>query len=217
MTVRVLLADDHPIVRDGLSAVLARHEDLQLVGETGDGLEVMTMVKRLQPDVLVLDLVMPGLGGLEIANLVRQDAPQTRVVILSRHDNEAYAAAALQAGALAYVVKKSASDELLRAIRAAFAGDQYISPILSTKALLDYQNQLSESQDPDPQKTLTPRERQVLHLITEGLTNRQIAHRLEISPRTVEMHRANLTRKLGVQSAAELIRYALQHGIIPPD
>ena len=217
MTVRVLLADDHPIVRDGLSAVLARHEDLQLVGETGDGLEVISMVKRLQPDVLVLDLVMPGLGGLEIANLVRQEMPRTRVVILSRHDNEAYAAAALQAGALAYVVKKSASEELLRAIRAAFAGDQYISPILSTKALQDYQNQLSESKDPDPQKTLTPRERQVLHLITEGLTNRQIAHRLEISPRTVEMHRANLTRKLGVQSAAELIRYALQHGIIPPD
>ena len=217
MTVRVFLADDHPIVRDGLSSMLARHKEFQLVGETGDGLEVLPMVKRLKPDVLVLDLVMPGLGGLEIANQVREEVPFTRVVILSRHDNEAYAAAALQAGALAYVVKKSASEELLRAIRAAFAGEQYISPNLSTKALQEYQNQRSISQETDPQKTLTPRERQVLHLVTEGLTNRQIAHRLEISPRTVEMHRANLTRKLGVQSAAELVRYALQHGIIPPD
>ncbi len=217
MTIKVLLADDHPIVRAGLQAVLAAHPNLKLVGETGDGLEVMPMVSRLDPDVLVLDLMMPGLGGLEIAEQARRSAPQTRVVILSMHDNEAYVVAALQAGALGYVLKKSASGELIRAIEAALEGRQYISPALSPQALEEYQEQLHQSHNPDPLKNLTPRERQVLHLVTEGLTNRQIGVRLKISPRTAEMHRANLMRKIGVQSAADLIRYALRAGILPPE
>jgi DNA-binding NarL/FixJ family response regulator len=217
MTVRVLLADDHPIVRAGLQVVLAANPNLHLVGETGDGLDVMPMVARLKPDVLVLDLMMPGLGGLEIADRVRRNAPETRVIILSMHDNEAYVVAALQAGALGYVLKKSASGELIRAIEDALEGRQYLSPALSQEALNDYREQLDQSHNADPQKNLTPRERQVFHLVVEGLTNRQIGRRLKISPRTAEMHRANLMRKLGVQTTADLIRYALRIGILPPD
>jgi DNA-binding NarL/FixJ family response regulator len=217
MTITVLLADDHPIVRAGLQAVLASNPNLQLVGETGDGLKVMPMVARLKPDVLVLDLMMPGLGGLEIAARVRRKAPETRVIILSMHENEAYVVAALQAGALGYVLKKSASGELIRAIEDALEGRQYLSPALSQEALNEYREQLDQSHNVDPQKNLTPRERQVLHLVVEGLTNRQVGQRLKISPRTAEMHRANLMRKLGVQSTADLIRYALRLGILPPD
>ncbi len=177
----------------------------------------MPMVARLKPDVLVLDLMMPGLGGLEIADRVRRNAPETRVIILSMHDNEAYVVAALQAGVLGYVLKKSASGELIRAIEDALEGRQYLSPALSQEALNEYREQLDQSHNADPQKNLTPRERQVFHLVAEGLTNRQIGRRLKISPRTAEMHRANLMRKLGVQTTADLIRYALRIGILPPD
>ncbi|MBL7164425.1 MAG: response regulator transcription factor [Anaerolineales bacterium] len=214
MSVRILLVDDHPIVRDGLRVVLEADLTFRVVGETGDGLEVVPLVESLQPDVLVLDLMLPGMGGLEITHQVRAKMPQVRIVILSMHESAAYVAEALRAGALAYILKKSASDELVRSIHVVLAGERYLSSLISEGAIEAYWEVAQE--EVDLYETLSARERQVLHLVTEGLTNLEIAQRLGISVRTVETYRANLMRKLDVGSTAELVRYALGRGIQPP-
>jgi len=210
----IALADDHQVVRNGLRVLLEAEPDFSVVGEAGDGLEAVRLVERLQPDVLVLDLMMPGLNGLEVARQVSQRSPQTRVVILSMYDNEAYVLEALRAGAAAYVPKESTSAELVRAIREAVAGRRYLSPPLSERAIEIYM-QRAESAALDPYETLTAREREVLHLVAEGHTNAEIAARLFVSPRTIETHRANLMRKLGLHTQTDLIRYALRRGILP--
>jgi len=210
----IVLADDHHIVRQGLRALLEAEPGLRVVGEAGDGLETLQLVERLQPDLLVLDLVMPGLGGLEVARRIGRHAPRTRVVVLSMHANEAYVLEALRAGVAAYVLKQSTADELVRAVRAASAGQRYLSPPLSERAIEAYLEKARETAL-DPYETLTNREREVLHLATEGLTNAEIADRLVVSPRTVETHRANLMRKLSLRSQTDLVRYALQRGILP--
>jgi DNA-binding NarL/FixJ family response regulator len=179
-------------------------------------LHVVATVERLRPDVLVLDLMLPDLNGLEVARQVRRRAPQTRVVILSMHSNEAYVVEALRAGALGYTLKKSSSAELVHAIREAIAGRRYLSPSLSDLLIDAYIRQV-EDEALDPYHTLTAREREVLHLAATGHTNSEIAARLSISPRTVERHRANMMRKLGLHSQTDLIRYALQRGILPPE
>lgn len=209
MTWTLLLADDHPIVRQGLRALLAAETDLRFVGEAAEGLEALRLAERLRPDVLVLDLMMPGLNGLDVARQVARRAPETRVVILSMHAHEAYVLEALLAGASAYVLKESSSDELVKAIRAVTSGRRYLSPPLSEEALGAYSRRTG-SLPPDPYHTLTAREREVLQLTAEGHSGADIAERLFISPRTVETHRANLMRKLKVRNQKELIRYALQ-------
>ena len=209
MTWTLLLADDHLMVRQGLRALLAREPDLRLVGEAAEGLEALRLAERLQPDVLVLDLMMPGLNGLDVARQVARRSPETRVVILSMHAHEAYVLEALLAGASAYVLKESSSDELVKAIRAVTTGRRYLSPPLSEEALGTYSRRTG-SLPPDPYHTLTAREREVLQLTAEGHSGADIAERLFISPRTVETHRANLMRKLKVRNQKELIRYALQ-------
>ncbi|HZY87141.1 MAG TPA: response regulator transcription factor [Gemmataceae bacterium] len=211
MTWTLLLADDHQMVRQGLRALLARETDLRLVGEAAEGLEAVRLAERLRPDVLVLDLMMPGLNGLDVARQVARRAPETRVVILSMHAHEAYVLEALLAGAAGYVLKESSSDELVKAIRAVTAGQHYLSPPLSEEALGVYSRKTG-SLPPDPYHTLTAREREVLQLTAEGHSGADIAERLYISPRTVETHRANLMRKLKVRNQKELIRYALQRG-----
>jgi DNA-binding NarL/FixJ family response regulator len=210
----IVLADDHHVVRQGLRSLLEAEPDLSVVGETGDGLEAAQLVERLQPDVLVLDLMMPGLNGLEVTRQVSQRSPQTHVVILSMHANEAHVLEALRAGAAAYVLKESTSGELVRAVREAFAGRRYLSPPLSERAIEAYM-QKAESAALDPYEMLTAREREVLHLVVEGHTSAEIAERLFISRRTVETHRANLMRKLHLRTHTDLIRYALQRGILP--
>jgi DNA-binding NarL/FixJ family response regulator len=211
--ISIVLADDHPIVRQGLRALLQAEPDFRIVGEAGDGLEAAQLVERLQPDVLVLDLMMPGLDGLAVTRQVSQRAPHTRVVILSMYANEAYVLEALRAGAVAYVLKASNSAELVRAVHEVTAGRRYLSPPLSERAIEAYLEK-AEAAALDPYETLTAREREVLHLAAEGRTNAEIARRLTISPRTVEMHRSSLMRKLGLRSQADLIRYALRRGII---
>jgi DNA-binding NarL/FixJ family response regulator len=210
----IVLADDHHVVRQGLRSLLEAEPDFSVVGETGDGVEAAQLVERLQPDVLVLDLMMPGLNGLEVTRQVSQRSPRTRVVILSMHADEAHVLEGLRAGAVAYVLKESTSAELVRAIREAVAGRRYLSPPLSERAIEVYMQKV-ESTVLDPYETLTAREREVLHLVAEGYTNAEIADRLFISRRTVETHRANLMRKLGLRTQTDLISYALRRGILP--
>jgi two-component system, NarL family, response regulator NreC len=213
VTIRLVLVEDHEVVRQGLRALLAAEPDFDIVGEAGDGLVATELVTRLRPDVLVLDLMLPGLPGLDVVRAVRQGSPETRVVILSMHANEAYVLGALQAGAVGYVLKKSGSADLLAAIRAAWSGRRYLSPPLSEVAIQAYVEKSRAT--PDPYQTLTTREREVLLLMVEGLTSAEIAGRLVISHRTVEMHRSRLMHKLGLDKKTDLIRYAIKRGLLP--
>lgn len=212
----ILLADDHPFVRAGLRALLEAQPDFRLVGEASDGLEAVRLVQRLKPDVLVLDLVMPGLNGLEVARQVRRLSPHTRVIILSMYANEAYVMEALRNGAVGYVVKDSDPMDLLQAVHEVTAGRRYLSPPLSERAIEAYIRK-AEATMLAPYETLTTREREVLHLAAHGYTNSEIGRRLFISPRTVETHRGNVMHKLGLRSHTDLIRYALRRGILPTE
>ena len=209
----IILADDHNIVRQSLRVLLEAEADFEVVGEAADGLEVTGLVERLHPDVLVLDVMMPGINGLEVTWQVRQSFPETRVIILSMHANEAYVLAALRNGADGYVVKDSSAEDLLQAVREVALGRRYLSPPFSQLSLEKYLEK-TQSTAVDIQDALTAREREVLHLAAAGHTSAEIAGLLSISPRTAETHRANMMRKLGLHAQADLIRYALQRGII---
>lgn len=214
-TTRIVLADDHQIVRQGLRLLLKAEPGFAVVGEASDGLRVADLVESLSPDVLVLDLMLPGLSGLEVTRQVARRSPGTRVVVLSMYASTAYVAESLRNGAMAYVLKDAAGPELVRAIRSAAAGRRYLSPPLSEKAVEDFERRARDAGTDSGYETLTDRERQVLHLAAEGSTASQIASRLGINPRTAETHRAHLMRKLGLHSRAELIRYAVSRGILP--
>jgi two-component system, NarL family, response regulator NreC len=212
----IVLADDHHIVRQGLRALLEAEPDFRVIGEAGDGLEAASLVERLQPDVLVLDLVMPGLSGLEVTRQVRQRAPRTHVLILSMHADEAYVLEALRNGAAGYILKNSSPADLVLAVREVTAGRRYLGPPLSEHAIEAYTQKIRAA-PLDPYETLTTREREVLHLAAVGHGNAAIAARFGISPRTVETHRAHLMNKLSLHNQAELIRYALRRRIILMD
>ncbi len=212
MALTLLVADDHQVVRQGLCALLRTEPDFRVVGEAADGIETLRLVERLRPDVLLLDLMMPGLGGLEAARQTGQLSPRTRTVVLSMHSNEAYVVESLRAGAVAYVLKESGADELIRAVREAAAGRRFLSPAISQDSLAVYMRK-AEKPSRDPYETLTVREREVFHLTAEGQSGVAVAERLFISPRTVESHRANLMRKLGLRNHKELIRYAVRRGM----
>ncbi len=209
----IVLADDHTIVRQGLRALLEAEEDFSVIGESADGAEVTDLVTQLRPDVLVLDLMMPGINGLEVTWQVRQCAPETNVIILSMHANEAYVIAALRNGADGYVLKDSSVVDLLQAVRNVVRGQRYLSPPLSQLSLEKYMEK-ARSTPVDAHDLLTGREREVLNLAAAGHTSVETGALLSISPRTAEAHRSNLMRKLGLRSQADLIRYALQRGII---
>lgn len=209
----IILADDHNIVRQSLRLLLEAEADFEVVGEAADGLEVLGLVERLHPDVLVLDVMMPGINGLEVTWQVRQSYPETRVIILSMHANEAYVLAALRNGADGYVLKDASAEDLLQAVREVALGRRYLSPPFSQLSLEKYLEK-TQSTAVDIQDALTAREREVLHLAADGHTSAEIAGLLSISPRTAETHRANMMRKLGLHAQADLIRYALQRGII---
>lgn len=210
----VVLADDHVIVRQGIKALLESQPDLEVVGEASNGLEACELVEKHDPDVLVVDLMMPNLTGLDVVHLVRERAPRTRVVVLSMHSNEAYVLQALHNGAIGYVLKESGDSDLVTAVRRAAGGQRYLSPPLSDRAIQAYSDRAEDSLL-DPYEGLTSREREVFQMAAEGYSNKQIADRLSISARTVETHRANLMRKLGLNSRPELIRYAVRRGVLP--
>lgn len=214
MPVRIVLADDHPVVRLGIRNLLEGEPEFTVVGEVADALKVIPQVEALTPDVLVLDLIMPGLNGLEITRRLSRRVPQTRIIVLSMHANEAYVIEALRSGASGYVLKGSEAGELVRSIRQVLKGQRYLSPPLSEHAIATYVEKVAGA-PLDPYDTLSAREREVLHLAAEGRTSPEIAARLYISTRTVETHRGNLMRKLGLRTQTDLVRYALRRGILP--
>jgi DNA-binding NarL/FixJ family response regulator len=214
MMTTIVLADDHRIVRQGLRALLTAEDNFKVIGEADDGREALELVKRLSPDVLVLDLMMPGLNGLEVARQLHKQSPKVRIIVLSMYDDEGFVLEALANGVSAYVLKDSNSSDLVQAVREVTAGRRYLSPPLSDRAIETYQ-QMAKIGAMDKHETLTTREREVLQLSAEGHTSSVIASRLGISTRTAETHRSRLMHKLGLHTQSDLIRYALKRGIIP--
>jgi two-component system, NarL family, response regulator NreC len=212
----IVVADDHPIVREGLRAVLAREKDLAVVGEASDGPEAMQLVEQHRPALLIVDLRMPGMSGLEVAQEVARRFPDTRVLILSMYGGEGYVTEALTSGVVGYILKETDTSNLVHAIRQTMAGKRYLSPAVSDRVIDSYIHKIQEGHL-DPHDTLTDRERQVLRLVTEGCSTADIAGRLSISVRTAEHHRANLMRKLKLKNAAEVVAYGLSRGVVPKE
>ncbi len=216
MTVRVLLADDHPIVLQGLRRLLESKPDFLVVAEAEDGLAVFALAEHHKPDILIIDLMMPGLNGLEVTRQVCQRLKGIRVIILSMHKEDGYVVQALQNGAMGYVIKDTGPAELVEAIRQVMQGHRYLSPVIAEK--FTQQNLGHPDEKPeDPYNLLTSREREVLQLVAEGYTGQEIGKRLSISPRTAEQHRANVMRKLGLSNQREIVRYAIKRGILAID
>ena len=216
MTVTVLLADDHPIVRQGLRHLFEAQPDMRIVGEASDGLQAVQFTEKFKPNVLILDIMMPGLNGLEVLRQVKERSPASCCIVLSMQSADVYVVEALKAGALGYVLKETGPSELLNAVQQVIQGQRYLSPKISER-LIDVLIQTSEKIPADPYQTLTNREREVLQMAAEGSTSSEIAKRLSISPRTAELHRGRMMNKLGLHSQTELIRYALKRGILPLD
>ncbi|HJR79103.1 MAG TPA: response regulator transcription factor [Anaerolineales bacterium] len=216
MTVTVLLADDHPIIRHGLLRLLEAEPDIRVVGEASDGLQAVELAEKLKPKILVIDMMMPGLNGLEVLRQVRRRSPATLNIVLSMQSADAYVVEALKSGASGYILKDSGPGEVLIAVRQVLQGKRFLSPKLSER-LIDAYIHTSETSVVDPYETLTNREREVLQMASEGMTTAEIAKRLSISPRTIELHRARMMNKLGLHGQTDLIRYALKRGILPMD
>lgn len=211
--IRIVLAEDHHVVRQGLKALLQSEPDLEIVGEAADGLAALEMVEELKPEILILDWMLPSVGGMEVTRQTRERSADTRVLILSMHADESYVLRAMREGASGYVLKDSSATDLIEAIRACFRGERYLSPPLSEQTLARYSDRVDTGQL-DPYVSLTPREREVMGMVAEGSTSHQIAERLSISSRTVETHRANLMRKLGLETQADIIHYAVRRGLV---
>ena len=214
--IRVLIAEDHAVVREGLRRVLEAEPDVSVVGEVNDGLKVADQVAAVTPDVVLLDLGLPGLHGLEVIRHVTRRTPRARVLVLSMYAHEEYVRGALTNGAAGYILKGSDSEEVVNAIRKVASGERYVSADVANHFVSAF---LEGGATPaaDSYDTLTDREREVLNLMAEGHANAAIAERLFISSRTVETHRANVMRKLGLRSQTDVVRYALRRGILPPD
>lgn len=212
-TIRVLLADDHAVLREGLRVLLEMRGDVEVVGEVADGRAAIDAVQRHAPDVVVMDISMPGLDGLAATRQIKMEYPNVRVLILSQHDDPRYVLPVLKAGAAGYVLKRSAAEELLTAIQTVHGGDSYLPPAIAKEVLNDYRQVRDDAKEPDLDE-LTPREREVLTLVAEGYTSQEIADLLCVSPRTVMVHRANIYKKLGTHNRAELIKYAIRKGLI---
>ena len=213
--IRVLLADDHTLVRAGIRSLLVGLENVEVVGEAGDGQEAVRLAESLRPDVVLLDVGMPGLNGLDVAaRLAAQDAP-IRVLILSMHTSEEYVLRALRAGCAGYLLKGSAVAELAIAVRAVARGETYLSPAVSKHVMDDYVRRTGGATDPID--ALTPRQREVLQLVAEGNTSKDIADRLGLSFKTVEAHRAQIMERLGLHDVAGLVRFAVRMGLVRPE
>jgi DNA-binding NarL/FixJ family response regulator len=212
--VRILLADDHTVMRNGLRLLLERQPHLQVVGEAADGRQAVALSETLNPDVVVMDIAMPNLNGIEAARQIVNRNPRTAIAILSMHSDESYVIRALKAGARAYLLKDSAEADLLAAVRALTDGKSFFSPAISKILVEDYMRQLESRGAEDTYELLTNREREILQLLAEGRTNKEVANMLNLSLYTVETHRAHILQKLNLHSVPELILYAVRKGII---
>ena len=214
MSVRVALIDDHPIVRQGLRNLLQTEPSFAVVGEADDGIDGVELVLRIKPDVLIVDLMMPGLNGLDLIKQVLRNLPKLRILVLSMQSSDSYVVEALNCGAAGYVLKETGPSEIIRAIQAVLAGERYLSPKILERLVNASSGRKKLT---DPYETLTPREREVLHLIIEGHTSPQVAKRLVLSPRTVELHRSRIMKKLDLHNQTDIFRYALERGLIATD
>ena len=207
MSIKILLVDDHTVLREGLKALLNSENDLHVIGGAGSGRDALQMVDTLKPDVVVTDISMPGLNGIETTRQLRSLHETLKIIILSMHEDQAYVSEALQAGANGYVVKHADASEVIHAIKAVMAGGAYLSPVISKDLIDDYLTQTASSV---PAHQLTTREREVAQLIAEGQSTREISRQLTISVKTVETHRANIIRKLNAKSTADIVKYAIK-------
>ncbi len=208
-SIRVLLADDHTIVRQGLKLILSGNPDLQVVGEAANGVEAVALAQKLKPDIVLLDVAMPELNGIEATRKMVADNPRARVLVLSMHKEAVYVREILRAGARGYILKDAVDTELVNAVRSVARGDGYISPAVSGALLKDYRQNVT-----DPLDLLSKREREVLQLIAEGRTNKEIATQLNLSVYTVDSHRGKVMEKLNLHSTGELVRFAMKHGLV---
>jgi two-component system, NarL family, response regulator NreC len=212
--IRIVLADDHQLMRSGLRLVIEQQPDLSVVGEAGDGREAVALANSLRPDVAVMDISMPSLSGIEAAHQITQAHPGIGVIVLSMHADESYVLRALKAGVKGYLLKDSADSDLIEAVRAVARGKSFFSPAVSRVLLDDYMRKLRRSGAEDAYDLLTPREREVLQLVAEGKSNKEVANLLNLSVYTVETHRSNIMQKLNLKGVPELILYAVRKGII---
>lgn len=211
---RILLADDHQLMRSGVRLMLEREPDLTVVGEAADGREAVALAKSLKPEVVVMDIGMPNLNGIEAAQQMTHEIPDLAIVMVSMHSDESYVLRALKAGARGYLLKDSAEADLINAVHVVAGGKSFFSPAVSKLLLDDYVRKLKRSGTDDAYDLLTPREREILQLIAEGKSNKDVANLLNLSVYTVESHRSNLMEKLNLRGLPELILYAVRRGII---
>ncbi|MEE8162448.1 MAG: response regulator transcription factor [Anaerolineae bacterium] len=215
--IRVLLADDHDVVRTGLRHIIAAEQDMVVVGEAKDGFEAVQKAQELEPDVVIMDITMPGLGGLEATRQIKRDCLETRVLILTIHDNEEYFFQAIRVGGDGYVTKTAPEWEVVTAVRSVHRGDSYLNPSVAKMLVGDYLERAKRGEKHDTYDFLTGREKEILQLVAAGQSNREIASFLNISEHTVHNHRARLMEKLGVHDRLELLKYAIRRGIVSAD
>jgi two-component system response regulator NreC len=212
--IRVLLADDHAIVREGVKMILAKEPDFEMVGEAEDGQQALDLVERMKPNVVVMDISMPGMGGIEATQQVKERHPGVNVIALTMHEDESYVFKLLRAGASGYVLKRAAAQDLVQAVRSAAKGEAFLYPSVARKVVEDYLKRVETGEERERYDGLTEREKEILTHIAQGLSNQQIAQKLYISIKTVQTHRAHILEKLGLHDRTELVRYAIRKGLI---
>ncbi|HCI82767.1 MAG TPA: DNA-binding response regulator [Ktedonobacter sp.] len=212
--IRILLADDHTILRAGLRMMLNAQPDMEVVGEAQDGRQAIAEVQRLQPDVVLMDITMPDMNGIDATRQIKRMLPETKVLVLTMHENDEYVFQALRAGAAGYMLKEAADTDLISALRIIQSGQFYLSPMAQSVMVGDYLQRVRTGEEKDSYSSLTEREREILKLVAEGFTNNQIAEKLVISPKTVDTHRTHVMDKLNLHSRAELVKYAMRRGLL---
>lgn len=213
MTIRVFLVDDHGVIRDGLQLLLETQEDIQVVGTASNGRQAVTAISELRPDIVIMDITMPELNGIEAAWQVQQVSPTTQVIILTVHSSDEHISRALEAGVRGYLLKDSVGNEVINAVRTVYGGHRFLSVAIADRLIDNYERTLQTERAIAPLEKLSPREREILQLVVEGKTSREIGHILSISPKTVDTYRSHVMEKLGIADIPGLVKFALQHGL----